>query len=241
VTWPSESWIRSGNGSVVAWARLQGTHSGNNLTGTLSDCGRTDPGFASIALSERYDLTYPSPLFDHEPAYLQSVSASVTLGSAAPSASFALARVAFLSGLSMNDPQNGSWPTASSGVTQVDMDADGQPGVTALYNTASGNMRPPASTTNLTRRSDTPYVAARMVFALGGTLTSCTQASGSASVTQVNTRIVGCHIANASNCSPSDTTFYDSNHPQYSAGSASYSLVKVADNATCAAIRAALP
>jgi hypothetical protein len=239
INWNGTNVVQGGSASWIEWARLQATQSGNALTGTLSDCGRSTPDFSSLA--DTYALDYPDTLFDHAPAYLPSVSASVALGSNAPGATFALARVAFLSGVSLNDPLQDAWPNSVAGVSQVDMDNDGKPGVTASYINDSRHAYPPTSTNVGATHADAPYEAERLVFGLNGTLTSCTQASGSANVTRVDTHVIGCHLTNGGSCDPGDTNFFDTNRPVYNPASATYSLVKIADNATCATVRSTLP
>jgi hypothetical protein len=239
ISWSATSFIRSGNGTWVEWARLQATQSGNSLTGTLSDCGRSTPDFSSAV--DTYALLYPNGLFDHSPAYLPTVSASVALGSASPGASFALARLAFLSGVSLGDPLQDPWPSSVSGISQVDTDGDGKPGITANYINDSRHAYPQTSASQIATHADQPYEAERLEFGLNGTLTSCTQASGSAAVTRVDTHVIGCHLTNGNSCDSGDTNFFDTDRPVYEPSSASYSLVKVADNAMCATVRSTLP
>jgi hypothetical protein len=242
VTWPNQPYVSSGSGTFYSWSKLQGTQSGNTFSGTLVECGKDAPDFSSSVLSERYKIDYPTTLFDHAPSYLSGVSAAVTLGSASPGASFALARASLLMGASLADPINGSWPSSASGLTQVDMDANGKPGMSAIYRNGSGDTYPPTSASLFGNRADLVYVAARVVFSLNGTLTSCTQSSGTASVTHVDTRIFGCrHQGTSQDCSGTEANFLDSNHVVYTAGAATYTLVKIADTALCSDVRAALP
>lgn len=80
------------------------------------------------------------------------------------------------------------------------------------------------------------------MFSLSGTLQSCTQASGPAGVTHVDTRIYGCkRTGGNTDCTGTEAGFLDDNQVSYQASSATYTLVKVADAATCADVRAALP
>jgi hypothetical protein len=242
VTWPSQPYVSSGSGTVYSWSILKGTHSGNSFSGTVVECGKDAPDFKSSIISERYKVDYPNALFDHAPMYLPAGNAAVTLGSASPGASFALARTSLLMGASMADPVNGSWPSSASGLTQVDMDADGKAGVSAVYRNSGGDVYPPTSASLFGSKVSSPYIAARTVFSLSGTLTSCTQSSGNASVTHVDTRIFGCRISGGSqDCSSGESSFLDGNQVVYAPGTATYSLVKIANAGTCADVRSALP
>jgi hypothetical protein len=61
-------------------------------------------------------------------------------------------------------------------------------------------------------------------------------------VTHIDTRIFGCKIAGSSQtCSSSEANFLDQNVPDYNLGSTTYSMLKIANGANCAAVRAALP
>jgi hypothetical protein len=86
------------------------------------------------------------------------------------------------------------------------------------------------------------YVAARVGFSLGGTMTSCTQLSGAASVQDAEYRLVGCRISgNSRDCDSDEADALDSNTPNFQPGSASYTLLKIPDSGTCADVRAAVP
>jgi hypothetical protein len=118
------------------------------------------------------------------------------------------------------------------------MDGDGRPGVTAEY--ADSNDHPRTGGTLGDPRSDNPYVASRVSFSLSGSLETCTTSSGSASVRYLDTRIYGCSL-DTGECSTGQADFLDQNCLNYTLGAATYRLVKIADAAACAAVRAALP
>jgi hypothetical protein len=85
-------------------------------------------------------------------------------------------------------------------------------------------------------------VASRVSFSLNGSLTSCTQSTGSGTFTHIDTRIFACRQTSGSQCTASQASFLDQGCVDYNMPStATYTLVKVADGASCATIRAALP
>jgi hypothetical protein len=238
--WAARTYVSAGTGPLVAWFLLQGTQTGNNLVATLSACGRTDPGFQSSVLSENYGFAYPNTLFDHVPIYLPTSAVTVALSNPSPGATLTLPASAVVMGVSMADPINGSWPSAAS-LTAVDMDMNTKAGVTVAYKNTGGFSYAPVNIFR-TARADSAYIASRFGFALNGTLTSCTQASGPATVSHADIHILGCkHSGSSTDCSASETSFLDTNHPQYTLGAASYTLTKIAAAGTCADVRAALP
>jgi hypothetical protein len=241
VTWPASAYVDSGSGTFTYWLRFEGTHSGNSVTSLLTECGRLVPDRHSSASNEIHAHEYPNSLFDTVPSLLASVPATATLSDSSPGASFTLPSTALLTGTTLADPIGGDWPDAASGLTPVDTDADGKPGVTAMYRDDGSYTLPRAGPTILSPRADLRYGASRLVFALSGTVTSCAESSGSANVTFVNDRVFGCRRALTSqDCDSSQSNFLDGNVVDYTPGSATYTLLKLADGATCANVRAAL-
>ncbi|HEX6244180.1 MAG TPA: hypothetical protein VFZ61_24860 [Polyangiales bacterium] len=244
-SWPTASYITGGNGTFQFWMRLQVTQSGTVLAGTLRECGRYIPPFAAPIVGETYLYAYPLSLFDGD--FLPAFPASATLSSAFPGASFTLGPTAVQMGIDMalaplsRDPVTAAWPGAASQVpaaNRLDVDRDGRPGVTAEY--ADNYTHPRTGGTLFDPRSDNPYVASRVSFSLSGSLASCSRSTGSANVRYVDTRIYACSLESGE-CSASQADFLDRNSLNYTLGTASYTLVRVTDGASCSAIRAALP
>jgi hypothetical protein len=219
---------------------LKGTQFGNTLTGTLTECGKDAPESRSSIESEHYKIAYPSNLFDQ--SYLPSAAVTAALSDASPEGTFALATTALLMGATMVDPINGVWPNSAAGLTQTDMDADGKPGVSVNYLNTGGYAYPPTSESFLHNHADTGYVASRIVFSLNGALTSCTQSTGSALVPHLDGRVFGCSRSGSTqDCNSTEEDFLDNNNVNYQADTATYTLVKIADFADCADVRATLP
>lgn len=244
-SWPNDSYIQAGNGTFQFWMRLVVTQSGTSWTGTLTECGRSIPPFSARAVAETFLYAYPTRLFDAD--FLPAFPTRGTLGSTSPGASFALAPSAVQLGIDMalaplaRDPIAGAWPTAASqipGANRLDMDRDGLPGVTAEY--ADSQMHPRTGGTLFDPRSDNPYVASRVAFSLSGVLDSCTQASGAANFSFIDTRIYACSL-DSGECSATQANFLDQNCLNYTLGAGSYRLTKLSDGATCATVRSSLP
>ncbi|HKU41732.1 MAG TPA: hypothetical protein VJR89_26425 [Polyangiales bacterium] len=237
-SWNSIMYIRAGSGTAVAWAKLQIVQSGTALTGMLIPCGHSMPP-QDQTLGERYGLTYPTATFDRTPS-LPSTSFSGSLGGTAPGSSFAVGRAAFMVGAQLNDPLNDAWPNASS-IQTVDVDADGKRGMTVPYRNGGGYSYPPVNSFG-TARASAAYDAFRIVFSLNGTLSSCTQASGGGTAQDIEYQLLGCRISGASrDCDSGELNHMLSNSPNFTTSSVSYSMTKVADSATCADVRSALP
>ena len=71
---------------------------------------------------------------------------------------------------------------------------------------------------------------------------SCTSITGTATVTNFDTHILGCELAgDAGTCTQADSDFTDNNRPaSRDWAPATVNLVKIANGATCATVRAAL-
>lgn len=240
-TWSNATYIRGGSGNHVLWLRMTATQSGNSVSESMIECGRSVPDFEASMVNETYNFALMTSLFDHAPPYLPASTATLTLSNQSPGATISQPLTAFLMGTTMSNPTTATWPNAASGLTQVDMDGDGDPGVRLTYLGTGGYSHPRTAGTLGAARAVYPYVASRVVFSLQGTLSSCTQASGPATVTHVDVRIFGCELESGSNCNGSQANFLDSNCVKYTIGSSTYQMVKVANGASCAAVRSALP
>jgi len=244
------SLLTADTGNVELWGLLQGTQSGTTVSGTLQPCGIETPDFQSGLLGETYGTTFPDSLFDHTPPYIPSISSTVTLSGTAPGASYTTPKQAILLGIALTDP-TGVWPNLGQAqADQVDMDQDSKPGVTADAKTgATGEggtySYPPLALPGLFTpppRADRLYMALRAVAAFNGTLVSCTQASGAASVASLDDHIIGCHVQGATtDCTSNETTFVDQNRPVFTVNSATFTTTKLSAGAACPDVRAALP
>jgi hypothetical protein len=88
----------------------------------------------------------------------------------------------------------------------------------------------------------------RSVVSLSGSLTSCTEVQGTATVSHLDNHVIGCHIygqpqtdAGANHCTADQATFVDGNSPALVASSATFDSVLLGDAPTCPDVRAALP
>lgn len=237
-SWNGNTYLQSGNGQFTIWAKLQLVQSGTSLSSMAAPCGQSVPAQDSIPLiNERYSLSYPNTIFDRTPL-LPATASSGSLGGVTPGSSFMLSRTGLLFGVMMGDPNDGGWPSAGS-LQTLDSDGDGKPAVTGTYRSGSGYSNPPVNDFG-TARASSGYVGSRVRFALNGTFSSCTQASGGGTVSDVDVHIVGCRTGSR-DCNSSEYGHLESAAPNFQTNSLSYTMVKVADSATCSAVRAAVP
>lgn len=239
VTWSStNTYVSPGSGTFTFWLRLKASHAGSSVSGLFTECGRVTPAFRISLVNEPCHFDFDDSLFDNE--VLPVVAATISLGGSSPGSPLSMPTIALLMGTEMSDPLAGSWPGEASEVISLDADGDGHPGVTATYENASPYYYPHTAAVLNSPRAARAYVAMRLRFSLNGTLTSCSASSGSATVTSVDSRIIGCRLQSGTECSSTQSNFLDGNAIDYYVfNAATYALVKVADDATCADTRAA--
>jgi len=256
VTWPATAVLAAGSGTVDVWALVQGTQSGDSIPGTVLPCGITLPDFNGPAIvgSPTFGASFPDSLFDG--SYLTATSSTVTVSSSTPGATFTSPAEANLLGIGFANPTTAAWPVlATAQADQVDMDADGNPGVTADskvgQTTESGTgtysgIPVSAAAAVFGPYASELYMALRSVIALDGTLTSCTQASGAATVSFLDNHSLGCQLSTGGNCTSAETTFVDTNSPHFAStggvvGTATFQAQKLTGTATCPNVKTALP
>jgi hypothetical protein len=147
-----------------------------------------------------------------------------------------------LVGLTMADPM-GMWPASYTGVMAVDADGDGKAGFTAVPRNGGGYVAPPTGLGlfGSAPSADKIYLASRTIVGLSGTFTTCTEQSGTASVTFFDSHVVGCHVTGGAECTAMQVDFVEQSRTLYKPGAATFQSKKVADGASCADVRAALP
>jgi hypothetical protein len=239
VSWNGTGALLSGTGTVLLWALLDAKPGGDSPTVTLLPCGAEFPDFRSI-LGETYGLAFPAELFDRSPPYLVATSTTVRLGGTA-GAPLTLPVEATLLGLQMTNPVTDPWPASAADVQAVDMDRDKMPGVTALVKTGAAYRDLPVAAALTPARADALYMALRSVASLTSPLANCVRASGGASVTALDSHVLGCHLAAGGECSASQAAFADANRTVFTVTSANFQAAKLTGPATCPAVRAAVP
>jgi hypothetical protein len=122
----------------------------------------------------------------------------------------------------------------------ADADGDMNPGLTSIPRSGTGYTLPPTSIAQTTR-VDRLYIVNRNASSPMLTRTACDAASGPAMNVRIDNHVVGCHVMGGSDCMPAEANFVDSNRAIYTITGATAQSRIVADTATCADVRAALP
>jgi len=258
VTWPGSVSTNQGTGTVDIWllANLTVTGSGTNLTlgGTAQTCGTTLPPIALngagqlVSGGSKVQITFPAtvwtapsmPKFD-----IQGTASGWDSGS-----SLAFKPVSAPIGVAVPDATS-AWPTSAwsfpAGTQIIDADGDGEPGFTAVPLKGNGVVLPPTGLGifGSAPSADKLYIVAKNNLSLTGTRTSCSDASGTANVTEFDNHVLGCHIMNGMDCTTgmanTQADFVDQSRTVYVPGAATFKAKQLPPTATCADVLSALP
>jgi hypothetical protein len=268
VTWQPQGLnsviLQSGSGTITQWvkgSRVQSPAAPRALIDDSVVCGVALPDFQAtpLGLNEVYGVRFPDTLFDDQ--YVPPFSVSGTLDDAM--LNYSTTSTAVLLGLSMSNPTTDPWPSMPNAITEIDQDNDGNPGVTV--NVAAGPLAtqtlsassysyvptavptlllPPPSASQL-------YVAIRQVTVSNGAVKDCNTIAGTVSIPLIGSKpaidshILGCAIVDGGQCSTggsSQAAFVDNSQPVFTpTGTTSFRSIRMAQGATCAQVRAALP
>jgi hypothetical protein len=262
VSWPGTAAVSKGSGTFYIWLLTTYTaDSSGKITGTTYSCGNAP---AVLTLSQTGDMalgvpsgqmgqikpTYPAESWNGTPG----TAITGTLGGTKVGSSFAIDKSVALYGLKATDPLSDSsmmWPTSYSALTQSDLTyadggayvmGQGHPGIRGVFDGTPPFYLAGTSLAPNSPRADTYYSATRSAIAMCGKTTSCTETSGTATVTLLNNRVVGCDLVDAGGpCTTDQYGFLDSNTTQYTPGAASFKAKDLMSGATCADVLSALP
>lgn len=251
VTWPGNTGIEAGSGQVHIWTRavldFGAPDPGTGqiaATGEVTPCGSVIPALTKtgIAGGGMVQTVIPDDVWDK--SGMPKFPATGSLSGFDVGATIEMDPVVSLVGLTMSNP-DGPWPSSASQITAVDHDGDGQPGILAKPRTDGQFTAPPTSLLEALnpngKRAIEVYVVTRTKVQLGGTRDTCTSAAGSATVYLFDSHVVGCKRNDGGICTQAESDFIDQNQPKFTVQSATYTMVQLAEGATCADVRAALP
>jgi len=244
--------LAPGSGTITQWLLSTRTLSGNASTETVVVCGIDLPDFdgTAIAGGEVYGIRFPDSLFDN--GYIPAFAVHGAFGGSRPGSTYDTTASAVLLGLTLSKPTTGAWPATVA--TEVDMDRDGNPGVTANALQGGGYTYPPVDIFE-TSRADELYLAIRQVTELTATATNCDHLSGTVSIPTISdssngtskagidSHVIGCRIAGTTtNCSSSQASFVDNTQPVFTpSGGSSFTSLRMPSGSTCATVRGMLP
>ena len=159
-----------------------------------------------------------------------------------PGSPFSIDNTVALMGLTMPDPA-AAWPKSYTAIMTVDADGDGHPGFTAVPRKGGDYVQPPTGLGFLgsAPTADKLYLSSRTVVSLKGTLGSCTDVAGPATITFFDSHVVGCHTNRGAECTAGQVDFVDQARTMYQITGATFVAKKIPDTASCADARAAVP
>jgi hypothetical protein len=239
VSWEGSAVVKGGTGKVHVWTRSSFSGSLDASAIDSQSCGTILPSIETEAIAGG-DLILPEIPMDAWDSESMPVFSGVGVkeGTAWSSDSGAT-----LIGLTMDNP-NGAWPEAVD-IDQVDHDGDGKPGITAVPRVGGDYAAPPVEfkfPVSGAKRADRLYLANRNAMTLSATVDGCPEShTGVANVTKFDNHVIGCHVKDGDDCTPTQAAFVDDNRTIFEVQSAVFEAKRVAEDADCADIRAALP
>jgi hypothetical protein len=244
--------ISPGSGTITQWLLSTRTQNGSGVTERAVVCGINLPDFqgTAIAGSEVYGVRFPDTLFDN--AYIPAFTVSASFSGKAPGSTYTTSAAAVLLGLTLSNPTSAPWPATIT--TEVDMDQDGHPGVTADTLNDGGYAYPPVDLFR-SNRADELYLAIRQVTQLSATATDCDHLTGTVSIPSItdpstgtskaaiDSHVIGCQVSGTTtDCTSTQASFVDNTQPVFTpSGASSFTSIRLTTSATCASVRQALP
>lgn len=240
VTWGGNMGIRGGSGEVVQYARTVRKVQGNEVTDTLQVCGNSVPDYRASFLNERYGIRFPDKMFDSN--VLPTVQVLTHLSGTTVGSTYESDPAVIQLGVAMKNPLTDAWPDLRGLANVQDDDQDGNPGITVVSATGAGYSAPPTGLNPRGPRAKAFFLALRNVAQISGTIDDCDKTGGRADVVEIagvptlNSHVLGGFKDNGS--SIDDPGTLDAYSPKYIPnGPGTVSMVRVADDATCADVR----
>ncbi len=262
VTWPGTAAVAKGGGNFYIWLLTTYTaDSSNKITGTVFSCGNTP---AVLTLSATGDLAlgvptgmtglikpqYPADSWDGTPG----TPITGTLGGTNVGSSFLTEPSVSLFGLKATDPLSDptmKWPTSYSALDMSDLTypdggayvaGSGHPGIRGTFDSTPPYYLSGTSLAPGAPKADQFWIVSRTQIGLYGLSTSCTETTGTANVSLINNRVVGCELIDGGGpCTTDQYGFLDSNTTQYAPGVGTFDSKNLSSGATCADVLTALP
>jgi hypothetical protein len=245
VTWAGTTASESGEGQVELWSRIDYTASGDELEVELRACGSMLPETNLTAAGriatggEKVLIEVPNNVWDSP-----SIPSTMTTGTHSGFGIGSTVEVGYVSqlGVVLETP-TAEWPDSGADLETFDLEMDGFPGYTATPREGDGYVLPPTALgiVGSAPAADRLYLVSRQAVTLSGTRTACDAHSGTAEVADFDNHVVGCHISGGDECTENQADFVDQNRMRYVVASATYEAKVLAEDATCADVRAALP
>ncbi len=253
ISWPATLAATEGSGDLHIWLKSHSIISGTpnpdgsySINSTAKSCGSYIPDIESlIRPGEMMSIVIPDEIW--ELAGMPETASTGTMSSNGPNATISMQPSGSAIGVTMTDPLNDPWPATGAEMlgSQIDHDQDGSPGITGNPRSDGPYKLPPVDAIGGALGTgpfaDKLYLATRVVMTIDGVRTSCTTASGTATVSYFDNHVLGCHVQGAGECDAIQAEFIDTMRTVYEIHAATFEQVDVPDTANCADVRAALP
>jgi hypothetical protein len=246
-TWPASTATSAGSGKIHLWNLAHLDVSAGVLSGDETrSCGTVLPDFALNAagaiVTGGSKVLVEIPHSVWEAPSIPKLQSRGRIAGWDPGSQFNIDGTVALFGLTLAD-SGAPWPDSYTKIMAVDADGDGKPGFTAVPRAGGGYVLPPTGLGILgsAPSADRLYLASRTVLSLDGKLQGCNEVTGTARISFFDSHVVGCHVKNGGDCSAGQIDFVDQSRTLYKVTGATFTAKKVADSATCADARTALP
>jgi hypothetical protein len=242
-TWAGSTATKAGSGNIHIWNMSKLKASNGTLDGDTKPCGTIIPEFELSALGgvvtggSKVNPEVPMSVWDAPT--IPVLKSHGTLSGYEPKSTIMIDGTVAIVGAMMDNPM-GPWPSSGAMLKAVDVDGDGKPGFTAVPRNGMGYVLPPVSLFG-NPKADRLYLASRTVIALSGALTACKDISGMATTTFFDSHVVGCRLESGQDCAANQADFVDSSRTIHKIGGGTFTAKVIADGASCADVRAALP
>ena len=231
-TWPSALAVAQGMGPVNIWLlSTYNVDSSNKITGTTKTCGNQTP---PITLNDTGDMAVGAapgsmaqvqiviPKMTWEDPHMPVTNITGTLGGWNVGSSINIDPSTTCDGLassSMYCNPTVTWPQQGMQIPTtdiIDSDNDMHPGITGVPKGDGGFYLPHVGVTPDTAQADQLYLVLRTEVQLSGTMMSCSEQTGNATVNLLNNHVIGCRrVDTGGDCMAADWQFIDSNTTIY--------------------------
>jgi hypothetical protein len=235
VEWSGSLALAKGAGQVHLWSKSQYVEAGDTATVVSKSCGSVLPEIKTTSLAGGYSVLpeIPDAAWDQPsmPMFTGTATRLATGWRVDPGVA--------LVGLGLPDP-SARWPDADE-ISGVDVDGDGNPGITA-YPRIGGRFAAPPTNLSQSARVEALHLAIRSVMTLTSDSSGCPAAyGGKADVMNLDNHVIGCQVQGGAPCSDGERDFVDSNRTEYKIQGGSFVSQRLDGDVTCADVRALLP
>jgi hypothetical protein len=238
VSWPDTLGANAGTGKFHLWNIARMTANGTSTTGMTQPCGSGLPELTLKPLVGGGKTLVEVPHTVWEGPNAPKFPSTGTISGWNPGSTITTQPTNALVGLMLANG-DAAWPDSYTGITPADTDGDGNPGITGIPRSGSGYVLPPVSTPilGLGSKADKVYLVSRTAVGLMGTMSSCTEQSGTVNVKWFDNHVVGCHVEGGSECNATQIDFIDTNRTKYTVTGGTFTSKLVPDTITCAEAR----